>query len=192
MTATVWTEDRVSRLRRLWRDGWTAARIAAEFGPSISRSAVLGKVHRLGLSADRPRRSGRRQEMGCPAAEAAPAARRPGETLSDGSGSSKLRSRPEAGLSPRPPQTADLPSGGLGLLDLRRGQCRWPYGPDRGVTTFCGRPVSRGAYCRGHAGVGYSTLGKTQPSLLALAGLESDGLLDFQRHLALGSTPEDA
>lgn len=186
MTATVWTEDRVTRLRRLWRDGWTAARIAAEFGPSISRSAVLGKVHRLGLSASR------RQAMGCPAAEATPAAGRPGETLAAGSGGSKPPSRPEAASSPRPAPAADLPSGGLGLLDLRRGQCRWPYGPDRGVTTFCGRPVSRGAYCRGHAGVGYSTLGKTQPSLLALAGLEGDDLLDFRRHLALGSTPEDA
>jgi GcrA cell cycle regulator len=172
MTATVWTEERVNRLRRLWRDGWTAARIAAEFGPSISRSAVLGKVHRLGLSADRPRRSGRRQAVGCPATEMAAAAGRPGEALAPGSGGSKLRSRPEAASPPRPAQAADLPSGGLGFLDLRRGQCRWPYGPDRGVTTFCGRPVSRGAYCCGHAAVGYSTLGKTQPSLLALAGLD--------------------
>lgn len=172
MNATVWTEDRVTRLRRLWRDGWTAARIAAEFGPSISRSAVLGKVHRLGLSADRPRRSGRRQAVGSPTAEVATAARRPGEALAAGSGGSKPPSRPEAAPPPRSPQPADLPSGGLGLLELRRGQCRWPYGPDRGVTTFCGRPVSRGAYCRGHAGVGYSTLGKTQPSLLALAGLD--------------------
>lgn len=172
MTATIWTEDRVTRLRRLWRDGWTAARIAAEFGPSISRSAVLGKVHRLGLSADRPRRSGRRQAMGCSAAEMGAAAGRPGEVSAAGSGGPKLRSPPEAASSPRPAQAADLPSGGLGLLDLRQGQCRWPYGPDRGVTTFCGRPVSRGAYCRGHAGVGYITLGKTQPSLLALAGLD--------------------
>ena len=44
-----WTGDRIELLRQRWADGISATQIAAELG-GVSRSAVLGKVHRLGLS----------------------------------------------------------------------------------------------------------------------------------------------
>ena len=50
---TVWTEDRIKRLRSLWREGRTAESISRDLGAGISRSAVLGKLHRLGLSTGR-------------------------------------------------------------------------------------------------------------------------------------------
>src|SRR5208283_703746 len=57
-----WTEERVELLRKLWGDGLSAAQVAAELGPGITRNAVIGKIHRLGLaeraktsSAPRPR-----------------------------------------------------------------------------------------------------------------------------------------
>ena len=44
-----WTDDRVEMLKKLWADGLSASQIAAELG-GITRNAVIGKVHRLGLS----------------------------------------------------------------------------------------------------------------------------------------------
>src|SRR5581483_8070971 len=44
-----WTDERVELLKKLWSDGLSASQIAAELG-GITRNAVIGKVHRLGLS----------------------------------------------------------------------------------------------------------------------------------------------
>ena len=45
-----WTEDRIELLRRLWAQGQSASRIAEQLG-GLTRNAVIGKAHRLGLSA---------------------------------------------------------------------------------------------------------------------------------------------
>ena len=44
-----WTEDRVEILSKLWAEGLSASQIAKELG-EVTRNAVIGKVHRLGLS----------------------------------------------------------------------------------------------------------------------------------------------
>lgn len=49
MTVMSWTDDRVEQLKKLWESGLSASQIAAELG-NITRNAVIGKVHRLGLS----------------------------------------------------------------------------------------------------------------------------------------------
>jgi GcrA cell cycle regulator len=43
-----WTEERIERLKAMWSDGKTASQIADELG-GVSRNAVIGKAHRLGL-----------------------------------------------------------------------------------------------------------------------------------------------
>src|SRR5688572_32066161 len=45
-----WTEDRVEVLKRLWNEGLSASQIAGRLGYGVTRNAVIGKVHRLGLS----------------------------------------------------------------------------------------------------------------------------------------------
>ena len=45
-----WTEERVKKLTLLWRSGNSASKIAIELGEGVSRNAVIGKIHRLGLS----------------------------------------------------------------------------------------------------------------------------------------------
>ncbi len=45
---TMWTEERIERLKTLWAEGRTASAIATELG-GTTRNAVLGKAHRLGL-----------------------------------------------------------------------------------------------------------------------------------------------
>ena len=43
-----WTDERIEQLRQLWGKGITASQIADELG-GVSRNAVIGKAHRLGL-----------------------------------------------------------------------------------------------------------------------------------------------
>ena len=45
-----WTEERVRKLTLLWKSGNSASKIAIELGEGVSRNAVIGKIHRLGLS----------------------------------------------------------------------------------------------------------------------------------------------
>jgi GcrA cell cycle regulator len=44
-----WTDERVETLKKMWGDGQSASQIAKELG-GVTRNAVIGKVHRLGLS----------------------------------------------------------------------------------------------------------------------------------------------
>src|SRR6478735_5629179 len=66
-----WTEERIDRLKAMWTKGATASQIADELG-GVSRNAVIGKAHRLGLEArPSPVKAGEEKEK--PAAAAAPA-----------------------------------------------------------------------------------------------------------------------
>ena len=47
---TSWTEARMALLRQLWADNLSATQIAEQLGGGITRNAVIGKVHRLGLA----------------------------------------------------------------------------------------------------------------------------------------------
>jgi GcrA cell cycle regulator len=73
-----WTEDRIERLKKMWHDGATASQIADELG-GVSRNAVIGKAHRLGLEQrPSPVKPGEEKELRKPApAAAAPAPRAP-------------------------------------------------------------------------------------------------------------------
>ena len=53
-----WTDERVQQLKQLRLEGKTAYEIASELG-DVSRNAVLGKIHRLGLSSQKDKRSAR-------------------------------------------------------------------------------------------------------------------------------------
>jgi len=45
-----WTEERVELLKKYWNEGLSASQIAGRLGYGVTRNAVIGKVHRLGLS----------------------------------------------------------------------------------------------------------------------------------------------
>jgi GcrA cell cycle regulator len=47
-TTMSWTDERIDALRKMWEAGQTASQIAEELG-GVSRNAVIGKAHRLGL-----------------------------------------------------------------------------------------------------------------------------------------------
>ena len=58
-----WTDEKVNKLKELWGKGQTASQIAEIIG-GVSRNAVIGKAHRLNLSAKIKTRSAVSQNMG--------------------------------------------------------------------------------------------------------------------------------
>jgi GcrA cell cycle regulator len=70
-----WTDERIERLKKMWHDGATASQIADELG-GVSRNAVIGKAHRLGLE-QRPSPVKPGEEKEKKAAAAAPASAAP-------------------------------------------------------------------------------------------------------------------
>ena len=69
-----WTEERIERLKKMWHDGATASQIADELG-GVSRNAVIGKAHRLGLEQrPSPVKPGEEKEKKTAHAAAAPKA----------------------------------------------------------------------------------------------------------------------
>ena len=72
-----WTEERIERLKKMWHDGATASQIADELG-GVSRNAVIGKAHRLGLEQrPSPVKPGEEKEVKKAAVAAAPKAAAP-------------------------------------------------------------------------------------------------------------------
>lgn len=160
MTTSVWTEDLVDRLKILWREGRSAAEVARALKNGVTRSAVLGKVHRLGLSEGRlspPKVPGRPKLKS--GAEVGPR-RRPAGAAG--------RTAPK----PRPALTAAAPTFGTAtILSVRRFDCRWPYGDPQGADfALCGRKVVRGAFCAAHATIGYRPHGAAD-RMLKVEGL---------------------
>src|SRR5210317_2182240 len=68
-----WTDERVELLKKMWGEGQSASQIAKELG-GVTRNAVIGKVHRLGLS---NRTAPAKAKEAAPAKEKAPAAAKP-------------------------------------------------------------------------------------------------------------------
>lgn len=64
-----WTDERVETLKRMWAEGQSASQIAKELG-GVTRNAVIGKVHRLGLS--NRNEEGAAEPAAAPAPEAKP------------------------------------------------------------------------------------------------------------------------
>ena len=96
-----WTDERIEQLRQMWQAGMTASQIA-EALTGVSRNAVIGKAHRLGLEArPSPVKPGDASATTAePAAAPAPAA----------AATHTPRPAPAPAASPPPPQAAELSS----------------------------------------------------------------------------------
>jgi GcrA cell cycle regulator len=142
-----WTDERVETLKKLWLDGLSASQIAKQLG-GVTRNAVIGKVHRLGLSGratpSQPQRPVfKAPRAPRPAIAAAPAPRRAVEPAMP-------TQLPSPALLAEEPGTATV-------LTLGAHMCKWPIGdPASDSFTFCGRRSDReGPYCSEHARVAY-------------------------------------
>jgi GcrA cell cycle regulator len=149
-----WNDERVETLKRLWAEGFSASQIAAELG-GVTRNAVIGKVHRLGLS-------GRAKSPSSPA----PRPRKPRSagpmmrvSRSSVRGNTALAHAFEVDAEPEPaPVDNVIPIGQRrSLLELTEETCRWPIGdPGNPDFYFCGGPPVGGLpYCAYHSRVAY-------------------------------------
>ena len=149
-----WNDERVETLTRLWAEGLSASRIATELG-GITRNAVIGKVHRLGLSGrakspaaatPRPRKTRGHQQM---IRVARPVAR--GNTALATAFDYEIETDPEV-------VDNVVPMGQRrSLLELTEHSCRWPIGdPGDADFFFCGGPTTTSLpYCAHHCRVAY-------------------------------------
>jgi GcrA cell cycle regulator len=148
-----WTEERVELLQKLWSEDSSASQIAAELGGGISRSAVMGKIHRLGLCGRGHTTSVVKQER---------------KKQFTGSrlyrlatiGSFALRARPKT-VPEREPKIFEpvvVPVAKmLTVAALTQHTCKWPIGDNRdGGFRFCGHDTLAGVpYCRYHTTIAY-------------------------------------
>jgi GcrA cell cycle regulator len=127
----LWPQERTARLVALVAQDYSAGQIGEALG--ITRSAVMGKVHRMGLKLTREARK--------------PAAIR------------NLIKRPKKMIKTiRPPAPPPAPEvapadGPIGIMELTAFTCRWPFG-ERAPFRFCGttKPAG-GPYCREHTAI---------------------------------------
>ncbi|MEE8530912.1 MAG: GcrA family cell cycle regulator [Hyphomicrobium sp.] len=145
-----WTDDRVDLLKKLWAEGLSASQIAGRLG-SVTRNAVIGKVHRLGLSGrattSRMKSHRPRQRM---------AAKRLAKSRYATIGNPALRALYNAETNVYLPPTEELVipvAERKSIQTLTEVTCRWPIGdPQNTEFHFCGKNKVPGLpYCEFHA-----------------------------------------
>ena len=143
-----WTEEKVAKLKELWGKGNTASQIAEIIG-GISRNAVIGKAHRLNLSAKIKTRTATSNESF-------------ENAVNDKNIKSKKIRRSkfksliiEKDFEPENPKT---------LEELDENSCKWPIGhPDEKNFYFCGRSSLKDfSYCKLHLLYAYQPKGKKE------------------------------
>ena len=163
-----WNDERTALLTKLWAEGASASVIASRLGDDVSRNAVIGKVHRLGLP-------GRHT-----------ASRRPKPRLPQSCGGAVPRpaplgsNQPVCSIHDLAPQSGALPAPtlrivrcsdeqheaapGVSLFDLKESMCRWPEGdPKDDGFHFCGQYAEDGqSYCARHGRLAVQTDHKSQ------------------------------
>jgi GcrA cell cycle regulator len=146
MSIATWTTERIEQLRHCVVTGLTCSEIAAEIG--VSRNAVIGKIHRLGLSSGRPAGA---QALGCP-----PRARRPRAPTQSRLLRLAYAQAPDGGEAIVFDTTVDSAQP-CSLVELAERKCRWPLGdPVKPDFAFCGNEAVTGfTYCMGHARMAY-------------------------------------
>jgi len=157
-----WTDERVELLKKLWTDGLSASQIAAELG-NVTRNAVIGKVHRLGLS-------GRAKDAKPAASAAATRARKATRAPSAPAPIAPQVNASNVVMAPIQLQPVNevpevfaeddvaIPmSERVTIMDLRESMCRWPMGdPTKPEFRFCGaRSITGLPYCNHHARIAY-------------------------------------
>ncbi len=179
-----WTDERVELLKKMWGEGQSASQIAKELG-GVTRNAVIGKVHRLGLS----NRAGGGGSASTAKAEAKP------KPAPKAKAEPKVQPKTEPAVKPvsetkttLPARKQIIPAGQplppqpsaneispealakvnevekkakkISLMELTERTCKWPVGdPATDNFWFCGLPVQQGKpYCEAHVGVAFQPM----------------------------------
>jgi GcrA cell cycle regulator len=174
-----WTDEKVELLRQLWMDGRSASQISAVLGQGLTRNAVIGKVHRLGL-AGRAKSSSPASPGSSGTPRAAPP-RRMAPRATSGGGASGAGGVSAGGISSghmvhgntvmammhdtaveaqpsRVKEDVVVPmSLRVTIVELKEAMCRWPLGdPSSAEFRYCGSPAPGVApYCTHHGKLAY-------------------------------------
>ncbi|NOD77046.1 MULTISPECIES: GcrA family cell cycle regulator [unclassified Ruegeria] len=181
-----WTDERVELLKKMWGEGQSASQIAKELG-GVTRNAVIGKVHRLGLSnraagaspaksepKEKPAPAPKAEAKPKPAPKTEPARPAPAPAAEAKPAVPARRQIIPAGQ-PLPPQPSaneispealakvnevEKKAKKLTLMELTEKTCKWPVGdPATEDFWFCGLPVEAGKpYCEAHVGVAFQPM----------------------------------
>lgn len=151
-----WTEERVELLKKFWAEGLSASQIAARLG-GVTRNAVIGKVHRLGLSG---RATSSRSSSPRPRRAHVPRASRTPSLLFGTRGNVALKPQfdYELDAAPQPLEELVIPlAERASIATLKETMCRWPIGdPGDPEFHFCGRKkFGTLPYCEHHARMAY-------------------------------------
>ena len=169
-----WTDERVALLKKLWMEGLSASQIAAELSGGVTRNAVIGKVHRLKLSARaKPASVAPRAKAPRPSAPRRPSSSGPRGTASVAAsavsqrrtgaaptlGATALKIDAEMDMDLAVETTAKVAElfipveERISLLQLTEKTCKWPIGdPMNSEFHFCGRDSEEGKpYCEFHS-----------------------------------------
>lgn len=134
-----WTEVRTEKLKKLWGEGHTASQISKMLGNGISRNAVIGKSHRLGLQ-------GRAQSRMISSPKIN------NRTFNENNEQGEKRQKRPRGLRAIVIEKDFEPENPIPLEKLTDKTCRWPIGhPDEKDFYFCGRSsMDSRVYCKLH------------------------------------------
>ena len=158
-----WTDERVETLKKLWQEGHSASQIAKQLG-GVTRNAVIGKVHRLGLSG-RAAPSQPTRPLYKPARPPRPAV---SQAQPAASHSAPIARRTDPVISRPVISTPVVPyieePGTATVLTLGAKMCKWPIGdPAESTFGFCGRASSNASpYCAEHARVAFQPAKKRE------------------------------
>ncbi len=179
-----WTDERVETLKRMWNEGQSASQIAKELG-GVTRNAVIGKVHRLGLSnrVGAPPAPGQAPVRADGAEPSATVAAADEDDAEDDEIVAKPVEKPALPVKkpvitagqPLPPQPAaneispealasvrevEKKAARISLMELTERTCKWPIGdPATDNFWFCGLAAQPGKpYCEAHVGVAFQPM----------------------------------
>ena len=143
-----WTEEKVAKLRELWGKGNTASQIAQIIG-GISRNAVIGKAHRLNLSAKIKTRTAASSEKFENSIEEK---------------NIKIKKMRKSKFKSLLIDKDFEPENPKQLEELDENSCKWPIGhPDEKSFYFCGRSSLKDfSYCKLHLLYAYQPKGKRE------------------------------
>jgi GcrA cell cycle regulator len=161
-----WTEERVAELKKLWAEGHSASQIAKRLG-NVTRNAVIGKVHRLGLSgrATPSRPVKRPPRLARPKPQQVP---RQATVRTTNTGAVAVRDQAAAAPHVEAETRVEpqrLPNGDMvTVLTVKDSMCKWPIGdPADSAFGFCGHAtVESSPYCADHARVAFQPAKKRE------------------------------
>ncbi len=180
-----WTDERINTLKKMWKEGKSAAEIAKTLGKGVTRNAVIGKAHRMGLSG----RPSPIKKPVAPKKEAAPKvtkavapkAAAPAKKVAAPAAKAIVPTREVEELRKLESAAVQI-GGGVALIDLTERMCKWPIGdPKDADFSFCGRGIRVGTpYCPEHAAMAYQTSSRSRGTAIgrgakqAVAEVEDD------------------